>query len=213
MIKAIIWDMDGVLIDSEPYHIKAEIKTLKHFGVDLSQQIAEKYFGLRTIDYFQALSRHYQVKLPILKMLTKHQENLGQYYREIIPPMPHAQATLKKLQPKYLQGLATSTIRALAATALKRLSLFSYFQTRVFGDQIKHGKPHPEIFLTSAAELQVSASSIIVIEDSSNGLLAAKTAGMTTIAYRSHHNQKEDLSLASHLVNDLRKIPTILSRL
>lgn len=213
MIKAIIWDMDGVLINSESYHIKAEIKTLKYFGVDLTKAVAESHFGLRTKDYFQALSQHYKVKLPISKMLVEHQKNLGQYYRETIPPMPHAQATLKKLQPKYLQGLATSTIRALATAVLKRLSLFSYFHTQVYGDQVKHGKPHPEVFLTTAAKLRVDPSSVVVIEDSSNGLLAAQAARMIAIGYCSHHNQKEDLSLAHHLVNNLNEIPAILSKI
>ncbi len=213
MIKAIIWDMDGVLINSEPYHIQAEIKTFRRYKIRLTSPIAKEYFGLRTIDYFKALSRRFRIDLPIDKMLKEHRKNLEFYFKNIIPLTLHAKETLRVLHNYYSMGLATSTIKALAELVLGKYSLLSYFAIEVYGDEVKYGKPNPEVFLKTAFRLRVHPHDCVVIEDATNGIEAARKAQMKVIAYKSRHNTKEDFSRADDIVGDLSDIPERLKKL
>lgn len=202
--------MDGVLLNSELYHTEAEIKTFKRYGVDLTSAITSQYFGLRTKDYFKALAKRYKVKLPIEKICQEHKKSLEYYYKKVMPLTPHAKEVLKQLYPQYPMALATSTLQNLAETVLKRLSIFSYFQVKVYGNEVTKGKPNPEVFLKAASKLKVEPRFAVVIEDAENGFKAAKKAGMFVIAYKAAHNKNQNFSLADYIVDDLRKISSYL---
>lgn len=209
MIRAVIWDMDGVIIESEPYHIKAEIETLREQGIDLTQEVAKQYFGLRTEEYFRALSARYKVDLPIEKMLERHAQVLAAYYIQS-PLVPNARETLSLLHRKHKQGLATSTKRKLAEIQLRRFSLSQYFDSMVFGDEVKKGKPNPEMFLAACSKLGVKPQEAAIIEDAESGFRAGKKAGMLVIGRKAEHNRDQDFSLADHVISDLKEIPRIL---
>lgn len=211
MIEAIVWDMDGVIIESEPYHIKAEIETLAEEGIDLDPEVAKEYFGLRTEDYFRELARRYRKDLPIADMLKRHARILAGYHAQS-PLVPHAKEVLSALQKDYRQGLATSTRRELAEIPLRKFSLSGYFEARLFGDEVRKGKPDPEMFLTMAGRLGVEPKNAAVIEDAENGFRAGKAAGMLVIGRKAGHNKNQDFSLADYVISDLRGIPAILSK-
>jgi HAD superfamily hydrolase (TIGR01509 family) len=212
-IKALIWDFDGVLIDSEPFHIEAEIETLKHYGVRLTRSIALEYLGVKLDDYFSDLADRFKIEAPVDEMITSHYNTLIRYYSEVFPLVPHAVEVLDELRGGYVMSVATSREKQLAGMAMERFSLFKYFGPVVYGDDVKQGKPDPEPFLTAAKQMGVSPGSAVVVEDSTSGVKAAVGAGMIVIVRLADYNRDLDFSLADYTVEDLREIPGLLKHL
>lgn len=214
MPTAIIFDMDGVLINSESYLQDLEIETLKYFGLDLTPETADEYFGLRYEDYFTILIQKYQLQTDVKTILKKFFEVAEKYYAEVFEAMPSAQEVLKELQnKKYHLGLATGSPKKLAQAALKHHDLLSFFEAATYSEEVKAGKPDPEPFLLTAKKLQIPSAEIIVIEDSPNGFKSAKSAGMHLIAYKSKHNKNQDFSLADKIIENLKEIPSYIASL
>jgi HAD superfamily hydrolase (TIGR01509 family) len=211
-IKAIIWDLDGVLIESEPYHIQAEMETFKRYGIKLTLPIAKEYFGIKLEDYFHDIVRRFKLHIPVREMIREHYNTLKRYYGEVFPIIPHAIEVLRILQDEYPMAIATSREKELAQMVLNRFSLYTYFKTIVYGEDVENGKPHPEPFLKASAQLQVEPHSIVVVEDAISGFTAARKAGMYVIARKAQHNSDLDFSAADHVVSDLREIPHLLRK-
>ncbi len=212
-VCGIIWDLDGVLIDSELLHMQAERETLKGFGIELTTPIAKQYFGVKLTDYFSDIAGRFGPNIPAKDMIQKHLKTLRKYYSEIFPLVPHTIEVLHILKKEYPMGIATSRERELACTVLKRFSLFSFFQTVLYGDDVVKGKPHPEAFIKVAERLKMDASSIAVVEDSISGYIAGQKAGMHVIARKAAHNSDLDFSQADFIVEDLREIPPLLKKI
>ena len=212
-IKAVIWDFDGVLIDSEPYHIDAETETLKQYGFRLTRSVALEYLGVRLEDYFSDIAGRFRIDAPVDEMISNHYNTLIRYYREVFPLVPHAVEVLEELNGKFLMSIATSREKQLARLAMDRFSLLKYFGPVIYGEDVKKGKPDPEPFLTAAKQMDVLPESAVVIEDSTSGVKAAIDAGMTVIARIDSYNRELDFSSADHTVEDLRDIPPLLKRL
>jgi len=212
-IEAIIWDIDGVLIDSEEYHIEAEVETLKKFGIELSLPVAKEYFGVKLKDYFTDIVKRYKKNIPVHTMITQHYNTLIRYYRKIFPVTPGAFEVLGELQKRYRMGIATSREKELADIALKRFSLFPFFETIVYGEDVQNGKPDPEPFLTACKRLNTNPHLCVVIEDSLSGVAAAKKAGMLSIVRKARHNADLDFSNTGYTINDLNEIPPLLLKM
>lgn len=212
MIKAIIWDMDGVLIDSEKHKVTAEVALLKEHGVDLTMDIARGYMGMELKEYFSELAEVFKVQLPIDEMMVRHHELMQEYYEAVFPMVPHAKTVLEEMKDLYDYGLATSSSRDAAIVGLNRFDLMVFFKAATFGTDVIFGKPNPEIFLRTAEELSIAPNEIVVIEDSVNGFVAAKDAGMRVVARRAGHNASQDFSLADFVIEDLLDIPKVLQK-
>lgn len=212
-IKAIIWDLDGVILESEKYHIEAEMDTLKGYGINIEKALAMKYFGIRSREYFKELGKHFQIKLPLKKIINSHQKKLIKYYKDIIPLTTHVPETLKILKNKYLLGVGTSTRRELVMITLEKYNLIRYFDEIVTAEDVKKGKPNPDIFLKTAEKLKVTPNECVVIEDAQAGFKAGKKAGMYVIGRLAEHNKNQDFSEADYLINDIKEIPNIIKKL
>jgi beta-phosphoglucomutase-like phosphatase (HAD superfamily) len=94
-----------------------------------------------------------------------------------------------------------------------RFSLFPFFKTVIYGDDVERGKPHPEAFIKVAEQLKIDASSIAVVEDSISGYIAGQKAGMHVIVRKAAHNLDLDFSQADFIIDDLREIPTLLKKI
>lgn len=207
-----LWDMDGVLIDSEAYHLRAENETLKDYGIHVTPEISKPMMGSTFSDYFKGVAAYFKKDLPTKKILSDHAKRLENYAQNIFPIVDHAHDVLEKLSHRYLMALATSSSKVLAHTIVERLGAESFFKTIVTGNDIKKGKPDPEIFLKAAEQLGVPPEQCAVIEDSLNGFHAAKSAGMFLIARKAEHNKNQDFSLADVVIMDLREIDKQISR-
>lgn len=212
MIKAVIWDMDGVIVDSEHHHHEGEIATFKHFRVEVPEEINKQYKGAPLHEHFKGLKEQFNVETPMEDLLAKQNEFIQNMYSEKVVLFKNVREVLIELKKKYRQALATSTERRLAEIVLKRFGLERVFDKITCGDEVVRGKPEPDIFLKSAQKLDLDPAECVVIEDSMNGIKAGKAAGMLVIAHKAHHNEDIDFSLADFIVEDLSEIPALLER-
>ena len=191
-LQAVIWDFDGVLVDSEMLQIKAEIETARKFGIPLTPEIAEEYIGYKMQDYFSMLVRRFNLDVPVSKIIEEHSKTLYYYYREVFPLTPHAEEVLRELGTEYLQGIATNRERELALASLRRFGLVDIFKAMVFGEDINHGKPDPEPYVKVAERLGIKPGFCVAVEDSTLGFQSAKKAGMLVVARKAEHNRNFD---------------------
>lgn len=213
MIKALIWDMDGTLIDSEKHHTNGEIATFKEFGVDVTHEIIKEFMGYSLREYVEAVCERFNVQAPVEEVLKRHREVTDEYYSQLFPMVPHAREVIEKLGENYLQAVATSAEKISAEKALKRIGVYDLLQAHSYGSEFAQSKPNPEIFLKTAEKLGVKPEECVVIEDSTSGMAAARAAGMRLIARRAGHNQHVDFSVADFVVEDLLDVEKIVNSL
>jgi beta-phosphoglucomutase family hydrolase len=180
-IRAIIFDMDGVIIDSIPMHIKVWKEVLNKRGADFTDKMIYEANGRSTEDVARLCCKRFRLKEPAEKIVEEEralvQERLG-----TVTLFPGTKSTLARLGKKYLLGLATSTNGKDTAFFKRKFSMGRYFSAFVNSGEVKHAKPSPEIFLLCAKKLSVKPSECVVVEDSIAGIVAAKRAGMKCIA-------------------------------
>lgn len=212
-IKAVIFDQDGVLIDSEPIHYLALSKFFKEHGVLYELSTHETYFGFNAHNFFTQMRENHGVSLQVEYMKSKSRLYIKEFEHQI-QLMPEVHSTLQELNQVVSHiGLATGTYRELTERNLNRLSLGSYFKNTICGDEVQNGKPHPEIYLKAAQKLQVEPSECVVVEDSPAGIASAKSAGMSVISYRAKHNIKADLAKADYQIKNLSEIVPFIQAL
>lgn len=207
MLSCVIFDMDGVISDSEPLHHVAERKLLAPFGVRVTRNQLEKFTGMGTGAVLRQFIEMYHLPVTLPDLARQHAENLLHVFREEVRPIPHA---IPLIQSLYATGiplaLGSSSSPSLIELILDKLKIKSYFKAIVSGHEVPQGKPHPDIFLEIANRLSVSPEECVVIEDSKNGVLAAKKAGMVCIGFKSPNSPNQDLSRADWIVDDLSVI-------
>ncbi|TKB51297.1 hexitol phosphatase HxpB [Ferrimonas sediminicola] len=184
MVKGVIFDMDGVLVDSEPFWQVAEMEVFPQYGVPITLEDTLKTQGLRIDHVVQFwFSRHpwrgatpKEVEQQILDAMVAVIRARGE-------PMAGVHATLESLHQAGLpMALATSSPHILMETTLEKLEIGHYFQATCSAEHLPLGKPHPQVYLNAADALGLAATDCLAIEDSFNGLLAAKAARMHTLA-------------------------------
>jgi beta-phosphoglucomutase family hydrolase len=181
--RAVICDMDGLLLDTEKVARTAWQQGARDYGFDLSDEFFAETIGLpregmkeKLFDVFGPSFPHDPVRANRTEYFQQHLKKHGVPVKEGAPELL---AMLKQLRVPC--ALATSTHLPIAAGELKEVGLLDYFQALVGGDQIQNGKPAPEIFLKAAAQLGIPPEACIVLEDSNAGIEAAAAAGMTAI--------------------------------
>jgi HAD superfamily hydrolase (TIGR01509 family) len=211
-VQALVWDFDGVLLDSELQHMDAEFETFRRFGFELPVEVAREYFGIKLKDYFNDVAARFRLKGPVERMIEEHYSTLKHYYGEVFNLTAHAHEVLSGLKRRYPMAIATSRERELAQLAMERHGLTGYFRVIVYGEDVSAGKPDPEPYVTACRLLGVAPSDSVAVEDAVAGFLSAKRAGMSVIARRAEHNRNGDFSSADWVVEDLRDIPGLLER-
>lgn len=208
MLKAVIFDMDGVIIDSEPMHAKAGVLALKKCGVDITTDYCYGFIGTTTYCMCQKMIRDFHLQTTAEELFEANQE-MKHYLlnTEGYPVIPYVTDLIKDLHSHGVKLIIASSSPAEAIEYVRKtLSLESYFDGYVSGMNVSNPKPAPDIFLAAAKQLGVTPSECVVIEDSTNGVLAADAAGMTCIGYVNPNSGKQDLSKASVLVEGFDEV-------
>jgi len=211
-IKAIIFDMDGVLIDSEPLWRKAEIETFAKLGLSFTDEMCMQTMGMRTkevIEYWFKITPWEgksvkEVEIDLLQRVT-------QLIVEEGDAMKGVENALRYVKNKGLKvALASSSSSSLIEAVIEKLQIKKYFEVIESAEYLDFGKPHPEIFIKTAKKLGVHANECLVIEDSFNGVLAAKSAMMKVVAIPDKESKNDDrFVIADYILNDLNQIKEI----
>ncbi len=212
-LKAVIFDMDGVLIDSEPLWRRAMIRAFNECGITFTEDDCRKTTGRR----FDEVANYWIAHHCITTITANELESrVTTYLLELIEHEGKAIAGVLELlnlckEKKLKTGLATSSANVLMNAILKKLNLFSSFDAAVSAEYLRYGKPHPEVFLQCAEQLGVLPQNCLVIEDSVNGVVAAKAAQMRAIAVpdQEHRGQKQ-FALADHVCENMREASDLL---
>ncbi len=190
MFSAIIFDMDGVIVDSEPAHYSADTALFEKLGINLSFEERKSFLGVSSEEMWDYILKKYPLKFTIKELLEFDIEMRKKFLLAPNTPKvnPGLESLLKRITLAGIPlGVASSSIMAILEPLLKQLKLSHYFKCFATGDLVLHAKPAPDVFLLAAGMLKVDPSACLVIEDSANGITAAKAAGMTCIGYSPFH--------------------------
>ncbi len=191
VIKGVVFDMDGVIIDSEPLHEHCERALLKEYGIKLTQEVLAEVKGLRDKDAFQYYTSHFKLKENHNVLLQKKMLLFSKLIKKKIKMYPGFKELAKECKKKFKIGLVTSSPKESVSTMLKHFDIKYFFDGIVTAEDVKLAKPYPEPYLKIAEKLHVKANQCLVIEDTIHGITAAKTAGAKCIAVTNTYSKKE----------------------
>ncbi len=185
MIRGLIFDMDGVLADSEPLHARAWVRTLERYGVRLDERYFDRWIGIPNGDTALDLVRRFRIPLLAERISAERQALYLQLVERELRPFPGLAEELAALAvPK---AVATSSTRADATLMLARLGLSSHFGVVMTVEDVTATKPDPEIYVKAAAGLGLSPGECAAIEDSPAGVASARAAGCYVVAVTTTH--------------------------
>jgi beta-phosphoglucomutase family hydrolase len=186
--KAVIFDMDGTLVDSTNADFLAWQRLFSHYNKELTFPEYVPLLGMKSVQIvkdFLPVKNDEEVQFALTKKLVFFHEIISE---NGIYPVPFADVFLKQIKQYNIPlALATSSRKAKMEMVMAKLNLLSFFDIIVTGGDVKNGKPAPDIFLKAAEKLSVAPANCIVFEDAANGVRAAKNAGMKCVALASHH--------------------------
>ena len=212
-IKAVIYDMDGVLIDSEPLWRQAEIETFAKVGLSFTDEMCMQTMGMRTSE---VIEYWYKITPWTGKTRKEVEDELMQRVTQLIidegDAMKGVVYSLNYFKEKGLKiALASSSATSLITAVIKKLQIKEYFEVIESAEFLDFGKPHPEIFIKTARKLRVHANECLVIEDSFNGVLAAKSAMMKVVAIPDKESKTNArFVIADYKLDDLEQIKDII---
>ena len=207
--------MDGVLIDSPKYVWKAFNFLLAKDGVHIEDSEIKEYLGVALVDLFKILKKRYGIKNYDPKEFSKKSCPLEfKYMKEELKNNKELIKLLINLKSdNYKLSVATSSQRWRAEEILNLLGIMKYFDVIVTSEDVDNHKPHPDVFLKASAKLNILPKFCLVVEDASVGIIAAKKAGMKSIALLTNYTTKEDLKDADLIINDIFELEEKLNKI
>jgi len=202
MMKAVIFDMDGVIVDSEPIHFESDKMTMKHYGKEISDEELNNYVGISNPEMWTDFKEKYRLSATLEEILEKQIS-----FKKILigskrlEPIDGIRELLCKLKSGAIKiGLASSSSRELIELILNNIGIKESFEVIISAEDVQKSKPAPDIFLAASERLGLDPSTCLVIEDSRHGVKASKLAGMKCIGFRNPHSGSQDLSSADAVV-------------
>jgi HAD superfamily hydrolase (TIGR01509 family) len=199
----VIFDMDGVLVDSEPLHFSVEKEVFRELGIHLSASEHHALVGMTPLHIWTILRERFGLE-PAAEDLKNWEarRKAANFERREIPLVPGVRDLLLRLQSESMPlALASSSPRVLIDLFTRKSRTAGYFQYMLSGEEVARGKPAPDIFLRVADEFEVAPEACTVIEDSHNGLRAALAAGMRCVGFQNPHSGQQDLRAADLLID------------
>lgn len=207
-MKAFIFDMDGVIIDSEPIHNKVVKEVLLQDGIIVSDKEFQKFTGMTSSAVFQHFITKHNLPYSAEQMTLHHMNAFKNYIVEHnLQPIDGIIPLIHQLQTaKIPMAIASSSPMNVIEFVTKTFNIDKYFKYLISGEDLLHSKPAPDIYLKTAQKLQVKPKDCVVLEDSKNGSIAAKAAGMYCIGFQNPNSGNQDLSIADIIINKISAI-------
>ena len=208
-IQCVIFDMDGVIIDSELLHKKAYYETFISLGLDVSEELYKTLTGSSTINAFQRLISHFELDEDPNKLVLQKRERYVNFFEN--DPTLHLVKGVEDIIQYFYEKeltliLASSSAMVNIDRVFNRFDLNKYFTAKISGADLKESKPHPEIFIKAAVLGNTAKENCIVIEDSDNGVKAANDAGIFVFGYKNPLAADQTLENADRVITDFSEL-------
>ena len=201
-MKALIFDMDGVIVDSEPMHTAVTIEVMQSYQVHFTTAEMDRFIGMSMRGFFSILKKEHGLAAPVEEMIQRQIDGIYRHIKEDPQqPVPGILEILAYLKSRGIPAaIASSSPKILIEAIVARLQIADAFSLLLSGEDFPRSKPDPAIYLTAAEKLGVNPADCLVIEDSQNGTIAAKDAGMRCIGFQNPNSGQQDLSRADMIV-------------
>ncbi len=207
-MNAVIFDMDGVIIDSESLHLQADQAMLQKLGIELPESALEKYIGSTDSAMWKDIIKTHTIETDLQEILNAQLSiKLKLLKKSDLQAIDGIVELLKELRRHDIPAvIASSSAGILIKETVKKLGLERFIADWVSGESLPKSKPEPDIFLRAAELLGEDPSGCVVIEDSRNGVLAAKRALMKCVGFQNPTSGNQDLSSADLVVQSIREL-------
>lgn len=209
MIKTVIFDMDGVIVDTEPVHKYAYYLHFKELGIEVSEEMYASFTGNSTRNVFQKIKDHFGLTHEVEDLVLRKRFLFNDAFdtKEDLFLIEGVEDLIKNLHANGMQLiLASSASNGTIKKVFNRFGLNPYFTDKVSGEDFPKSKPDPAIFIHAASLSPFDNENCIVIEDSTNGVTAAKAAGLKCIGYNSLHSKLQNLSKADFIAQHFNEL-------
>ena len=197
MIDAVVFDLDGVLLDSEQLWDEAREELARDRGGRWHERAQRDMMGMSSTEWSRYMHDVIGLREPPEEISAAVVRRMERRYRERLPLLPGAVEAVERLAARWALGLASSSNRPLIDRVLEASGLGGFFRATVSSEEVARGKPAPDVFLEAARRLGVAPERVAVVEDSENGILAGRAAGMRVVAIPNAHFPPREEALAA----------------
>lgn len=214
MMKLIIFDYDGLLVESESIAFIAEEKILLHYGKPLTKELFDKYLGYSVRDTLKGYIEHYSLPLTVDSFYKERERTMSSLLKTDLKLKMGAKNLLRYLKKKHIDTvIASSGERGYVENGLRNLGVEKFFKNITCVSEVKRGKPHPDLFIRALHKNSTRAEDAIVLEDAISGITAAKSAGIFCIAIPPKDMDIQGHLIADIIVDNLDKVKNLFERL
>jgi len=212
-IDAVVFDLDGVLVDSEPVHFRAVNRALAPYGVTIDEAEYRSFIGMGAVATWDAWRASHGIAASTPELIAANTTARVEEITLGVPAIADAVALARELhRAAWPLAIASSSTRAVIDALLQALDLDAVFDVRVSGEDadVAHSKPAPDVYLAAAARLGIAPARCVAIEDSAPGVLSATRAGMLCVAVPNRWTAHQDFGDADVVLESLRYFPLLV---